>query len=466
MALRWSMKAAAALVLAAGCVLSLLANLPGHLSYDSILQLAQGRSGVFNTWHPPVMAWLLGVFDALLPGTGLFVALDTLLLYGALAALLLLPGRARWPAVALAVFWVLSPQGLIYPGIVWKDVLFAAAALAGFAALAHAAVRWERRAPRWLLLAAAVALWTLAALARQNGLIALVFGAVAIGWIAWRHGAPRRLAPAAGLAAAALAAAGLVMALATAAFVAHSDGEPAQRYQLLDLQAYDLAYAARADPAVRLDRLAAADPTLERLIRTDAARAYSRIRIDPLVADEDLQEALHAAPPRLMRAQWLQLMARRPDLYLRARLTAFDSVFLIPDIAECVPVFVGVSGPEDWLARLHIAEREDRTDHALRVYGDSLIHTPVFSHLAFAALALVVLMLLLRRRAPADPAVAALLVSALGFTGSFLVLSIACDYRYLYFLDVSALAAGLYLASTTGRPERQEPARPKSVSPS
>jgi predicted PurR-regulated permease PerM len=39
-----------------------------------------------------------------------------------------------------------------------------------------------------------------------------------------------------------------------------------------------------------------------------------------------------------------------------------------------------------------------------------------------------------------------LIGAALGFTASFAVISLACDYRYLYFLDLAAVAALLYVA--------------------
>jgi hypothetical protein len=39
-----------------------------------------------------------------------------------------------------------------------------------------------------------------------------------------------------------------------------------------------------------------------------------------------------------------------------------------------------------------------------------------------------------------------MLIAAFAFTASFFVISIACDYRYLYFLDIAALAAVFYLA--------------------
>jgi hypothetical protein len=66
-----------------GFVLLLALNWPGQMSYDSVVQLTDGRSGQYDSWHPPVMAWLLGLFDGLLPGTGLFLLFTTLLLLGA-----------------------------------------------------------------------------------------------------------------------------------------------------------------------------------------------------------------------------------------------------------------------------------------------------------------------------------------------------------------------------------------------
>ena len=451
MSVRFTPRSAVALVLALGCAVSLGMNLPGHLSYDSILQLWQGRSGVYNTWHPPVMAWLLGLGDALVPGASLFVVLDTLLLYGALAALLLLPGRPSWLAIPVALLWAASPQGLIYPGIVWKDVLYAGATVCGFVVLAFAAARWHVAArARVGLSGAALALWTLAALARQNGLVALVCGVAALGWIAGRDMALARVRRGLAVAGGALLASLLVIAAATAAFNAHSDGEPARLHQVEDLQAYDLAAAVRTDPGFRMGLLARREPDLERLIRTHGAAEYSPVRIDSLAADQALQAATQDGPPELLAGQWRDLVLQHPGLYLKIRLTALRWVFLTPDVRTCVPIFVGVTGPQPWMDKLHIAERESRRDHALRVYSAPLMDSPIFSHAAFALAALALLAILLRRRAPADVAMVAMISSALLFAATFLVLSVACDYRYLYALDVSSVAGALYLALTRG----------------
>ena len=82
-------------VIFAGFVFSLAANLPGHMSYDSVIQLVEGRTGAYAGWHPPVTSWLLGALDAVLPGTALFVVIDALLIYGSLWALMRL---ARAPS--------------------------------------------------------------------------------------------------------------------------------------------------------------------------------------------------------------------------------------------------------------------------------------------------------------------------------------------------------------------------------
>ena len=55
----------AVLIGLAGFAACLAAGYPGHFAPDSVWQLAQGREGRFNDWHPPIMAWLLGLADRL-----------------------------------------------------------------------------------------------------------------------------------------------------------------------------------------------------------------------------------------------------------------------------------------------------------------------------------------------------------------------------------------------------------------
>ena len=438
--------------LAAGLVTSLAVNLPGHMSYDSVLQLWQGRTGVYNSWHPPVMAWLLGVGDRLVPGTALFVVFDSLLLYGSLAAFVFLRPHTSWWAAPVAVIWMASPQGLVYPGIVWKDVLFAASSLAGFAALAQVDARWARPRVRAAWLAGAILAWALAGLARQNGLFVPLCGAAGLALIAARATPTGRLRHAAAYGLGALAACGLIITASDAALATRSDGEPAALLQIRDLQMYDLIAAVKARPALRLDLIRQASPRLEQLIRTKGVAAYTPVRIDAIQEITDLQDAVSAAPDRLVSAQWRELVLRDPLLYLQVRWSSFGWVLLTPELDQCLPVFVGVDGPQPWLGKLGLKSMTRANDKRLEAWTVSLTDTPVMSHAAYALLALGVLARLLWRRRVGDLAVAAMIVAAFAFTASFFIVGLACDYRYLYDLDVVAMAAAFYLALGRGKP--------------
>jgi hypothetical protein len=436
-------RAAIAAVLMIGWAATLAISWPGHLSFDSIVQLHDGRTGFYHSWHPPVMAWLLGIGDAVMPGTGLYVLFVTTLIFGSFLALLWTRPRASWTALALAGLFVLLPQFLLYPTVVWKDVLFAAAAVAGFVCLGLAEAHWEHARIRALLLGASFLLVVLATLARQNGAIMMAGAAAAFAWIVARHGSRTR-----GLVggAVALAAAAAVTLTLSAELSRHSDGGEGVRTQLTLLRFYDLVGAVAADPGLPLDTLADGEPDLEALMRTDGRRLYSAERNDTLVGSPALQKALAEAEPEIIAAQWRDLVFRHPWLYLGIRARVFGQVLFTPDIDGCRPVFTGIEGPAGEMEDLELAPRRDGRDLALASYAKGFMGTPVLSHAAYAVLALAALFLVLRRRSPGDIAMACLLVSAFAFAASFFVISIACDYRYLYVLDLAALCAAFYVA--------------------
>jgi len=441
-------------VIFAGFVFSLAANLPGHMSYDSIVQLAEGRTGAYAGWHPPVTSWLLGVLDAILPGTALFVVLDSLLIYGSLWALLRLARAPAWVAAALALAAAFTPQYLIYPGIVWKDVLFSATTVAGFVALAVATQSWPRIWSRYAWLGFALALLIVAALARQNGILLLLGGIVAFAWIAKRlEGLTFRDAALWG---------GVALVLALAIFTAANialgtrltkEYGGARQFRLL--QAYDIVAALAAKPSMPLDVLDKQDPSLSREMRTDGVRLYTPQRNDTLAASQPLQAALTAVPPPVLRAQWVSLILHHPLLYLSSRARIFGWVLFTPDIEKCLPFTVGVQGPQDELDTVDMDPRWDDRDDALQSYGNAFQGTPVFQHGLYALLSLLAAWVLLRRGRSADIAIGLLQISVLLYTASFFAISIACDYRYLYALDLAAVTGWFYLALDWHWPERR-----------
>ncbi len=139
-------------VLCAGFLFLLATSLPGHLSSDSVVQLYEGRFGVRESFGPAVYAKILGLFDGVVPGTGLYVTASALILFWALLSLAALRGRVSWLAVGFALLAVASPTLMLFQGVVWKDILFANLTVAGFVALASAAKAWTGERRPWALL--------------------------------------------------------------------------------------------------------------------------------------------------------------------------------------------------------------------------------------------------------------------------------------------------------------------------
>ena len=436
-------RAAAAAILALGGLTTYVVNFPGSLSYDSYVQLLEGREASYANWHPPVMSWMLGVSDAISPGAAYFVLFDTLLAFGALLSLLWLLRRVSWLAVAGAAIFVCLPQLFLFQAIVWKDALFADACLAGFVCLAHAAARWQMRRFRLATIGAAAAFLALAMLARQNGAIVLPCAAVALGAIT--AGREKRWRTGVAYGAALLIASAAIALAANAALELRSDGTPAVQMQFKTLQLYDLTGMAKMQPGLPLPVLEKGSPELARLIRSDGVRLFSPTKNDTLEKSAPLIAALDKTSEPVLARQWRELMLSHSATYLAVRAELFGWLFLTPDEERCHLFHVGAEGDPDDLAALGMRTRWDRRDIALKEYGEAFVGTPVFAHPTFALVALAALVLLLLRRRPTDLAMAGLLAAALLFTLSFFAISIACDYRYLYALDLSAIAAALYL---------------------
>ncbi len=406
-------------------------NAPGQLTYDSVEQLASGRSGAYNSWHPPVMAWLLGLFDSIVPGTLLFLLFQSLLLVGALLALVWLRPRNGWTAlVALAM--VLTPQFLMFQGQIWKDILCANAAIAGFAALAVFAKTGRRR---WIVTAAL--LLALAAGVRQNAVVLLPVAALALAWPCKRW-----------LLGISFLAVTVILGLGTSFYlVARSDGGDGAAAQIRLGQAYDLAGALARDPTLPLPSLAAEDPAFEKVLRQKSPALYTPLRNDPFAADPAINHELSNVPDGTMGRAWKGLVTGHPLLYLRVRLAAFGAVLTTPDSAVCHFSHNGIEGPPDLIRQLGLTPGKRPQDRAVANYAHLFFTTPVYSHIAWGLLALLVLGLLLRRGEPGDLAIAGLLAGALVFTLTFAAISIACDYRYLILLDLAAMTGMLHLTA-------------------
>lgn len=431
-------------VTAVGFLAMLGANLPGHLSYDSVAQLYEGRFHVRNTWGPAVYAWILGTFDRFSPGAALYVAVSGLLFFGAMASLPSLRGRVSWLAAPVATLVFLTPQVIVYQGIVWKDVMFANCAIAGLVCIAHAARSWTTHIPRrWGLLALALLLLAAGACVRQNGIIAAILAAVALGWVGAQGKIRRGIVWGLGGLAA------VVLTAHTLGVLAMPKGAPpdtASQTGVLIVQKYDLIGAVALGKTYHLAILAAANPADTKTVETRAKLDYSGRRVDFVDRDDYIGAALNRLPPDAVRAQWFDLIAKHPALYLRVRWEDFHWVFVAPVIDWCLPVYVGVDAPIEKMGPLKMVGRYAQSDQELVNYATWFFDTPAYWHATYAAISLVLAGLFLLRRRPEDIAMAALQLAGVGFASSFFIISIACDYRYLYFTDLAALAGLIYAA--------------------
>jgi len=439
----------------AGLLASLAADWPGHFSVDSVSQMAQGREGLYDDWHPPIMAWLLGLADRMGTHGGAFIAMDSALFFGGLLVFALAGSRPRPIALAAMALAIASPQALVFQGVVWKDILFADTTIGGFAALALAGRWWRAPMIRAGCLALAFALFLVALLARQTGFVAGLAGAATYAAIAAaaEAGRPRTLARSLLTAGAALAALVALAAAIDFAFSLRSDGEPGGAAQLAMLQAYDLAGAAHIDPTVAMPALRARAPAFEWFERAQAGPRFRPGTIDYL---DGLPGADILLPPDgpVVAADWRRLILRRPWLYARVRAAVFWSTLATPANQNCPLVSVGVETDDlEALARAGLSSRRNAKDDWDDDYVEAFDGTPVLSHLAWGALAggLLVMSLwdIVRRgdRRPASLAIVGLLAAAFAFVAGFFVVSLACDYRYLYLLDTAALVAAVHRAS-------------------
>ena len=434
----------AAAVLGLGGIATYLINFPGSMEDDSFAQLLEGRTGSYSFWHPPVMSWLLGLSDALPgPAAGWFVLLEMLLAFGALIGVLWMARRVSWATAAAAGVMLFLPQLLMLQAVVWKDALFANACVGAFVCLGLAAEHWRRVRLRFAMLGLSVVLLCLAVLTRQNGFVILPFAVVGL-WIvaAKREGSGRTGAV---YGAALLAASSLLGWGAHEFFMTRWDGTPAREQQVKILWLYDITGMVRREPEIGLGSLERDDPHLRQVILDEGVRRWSPVKNDTLEVSPRIVAALDAAPWFALWNQWFELVVSHPGNYLAVRGELFWWVFQSPDVGQCHPFHVGDEGDPDEMKELGAVTRLDARDKALWRYGDVFEYTPAFWHGAYAAIALVVLVLVLKRRRPGDIAMASLIGATGAFTGTFFVISIACDYRYLYVIDLTALAGVLYV---------------------
>jgi hypothetical protein len=420
-------------------------NFPGHLTVDSIVHLKEWETQQFASYNPIFVTWWVGITNSIWPEGGGAMLMATAMHAAAASILIWGVPRASAGLFVVCTVWALWPVMLVYDGMVWKDVMFANAAVLA------ASVVWKITllAPgrnKWLWIALLCFTLPFLVLARQNGAafwVMLSLGAVWTMAASW----PRKLAW--GLGCSVL---GLILALtlnqALNAILINEKSTQARGAAVgfILLRVFDAAGILANDPQAKLI-VPSAPPDAAERVGNSLRTTYSPTRLDTLDLGPDA--AVHTFHGDLSK-HWFDLMAAHPAAYITHRTTHFAHVLGLTQQALCMPMYAGTQfdAAEDMGLQL----REHRSPWVLDMNTWFKAHTygtPLFSHVTYWLLGLTALFALGVsffkgadiRGAPLQRLLA--LSSAHGvafgafggvsaFMLSFLFIGISCDFRYMY----------------------------------
>jgi hypothetical protein len=170
----------AALVLSAlGFGLTLYVFYPGIMTYDALYVYGYIGQSPLGDWQSPLMTLLWSLIDPIAPGAGSMFLLIATLYWLAFSLIALTVARRSWFALALPIL-ALTPPAFVLVGIIWRDVLFAAAWLLA-AALVFAAEDRKAHSRYWIQ-AIALVLLAFGVLLRPNALPAAPILATFVLW--------------------------------------------------------------------------------------------------------------------------------------------------------------------------------------------------------------------------------------------------------------------------------------------
>lgn len=458
----------------------LVLNLPGHLTHDSLTQIAEGRSGFVQSWNPVFSSWVFGTLVNWTGGTELIVALSAAQLGLGLYLILNTAPQARWWSLVPVAVLLFGPILLVHPAVVWKDVWFAHFSILAFGLVA---LRWQGAG--WWAEAAALLLMAAALLSRQTGVLVSGVGVLALSLLhrvgtlnpddsdtadavdatdtahtsraSWASDRPATIGLAAHSAAhiATRFAAGFTARLAVLLGMALALSTLAQS-QMKQVQAgevgtgiklvalFDLAGMLQRQPELHLDRLRAQGfqtADWEAGARaTFSAERIDRLEMRPVTGPRELDTTT------LLR-QWADVVMSHPISYLAHRLEVYAWFGGLRDQALCMPIHVGISsGPQ--VPNAGVPSTQARMSPSLYQWSRSLWYTPYFSPLFWSGVSALVALLMLLQRQWRHP-VFWLQMAGLVYSASYLVVAFSCDFRYSYF-SVAAASVGLMWLAASG----------------
>ncbi|RJP52706.1 MAG: hypothetical protein C4586_02540 [Anaerolineaceae bacterium] len=113
---------------------------PGYMDNDAVDQFEQGGSGLYNDWHPPLMSWLWGRLDQIVPGTLGIFTLQVILFWSGLGILISMAAPNLKDRLLYLLLGFFPPAFMLLSTII-KDVAMAGALIFGFSLILYSEKR-------------------------------------------------------------------------------------------------------------------------------------------------------------------------------------------------------------------------------------------------------------------------------------------------------------------------------------
>lgn len=421
-------------VFLAVCVLIL--HYPGQASVDSIVQLQDGLSRIYDSNQPPAMSFILA--NLTLPGT---LVLNTLLFSLSVIRLLYLIPENYQRQRIVVIFLFCFPIFLIYIGIVWKDVLFAHAALLGLLLLPGG------KQLHWKTLALSAAVLALGISVRQQGVIIVL---VAVLYLLFASGVStlhfqRWKAVALWIAIYIVCSGGVKLVVDASGDTSNSSAFVGPFYQLA---LFDLGGIAYRKPDLSFPSLEKSAPNVaqghqpirERILA--ALADYNPERQDYML--KSLENTNIRFPIKALFNDWLSRILEYPRAYFYHRLDVLSWIIGCHDTTKCLPYHFGISSqPEEMVTEIGIEPGISGRAQRLAGLGNSTLF--LFRPVIYLILSLAVVGFLIKRDWHQHSLIIAIQIAGLTYAATYLLVGIACDFRYTYFSTLTALFGLAYV---------------------
>ncbi len=456
--LRFSHRFSICFVMLLACGIFAAVRFPGEMNPDSQSQFQQAMSGVYNDWHPPIMARLWSFFLLFSNGVWTMFVFQILcwgLAFGILALALERAGHrvAAWAVVAIGLF----PSFLMHIVNIHKDVGLAATLMLAIALVANYRLANQKLPP--LAVAAVTSLLLYAGLVRSNSWFAVMPILV---WMTWpnRLKRPITLALACGIVG--------VLLVPVSSLINQNILSARPAGALRTLQIFDLAGIVKfsRDTTVVEDKIALAEiddcysPIIADIFYHGGRCGFLW---DAIAGSHDTPEGLgseqpdNTAPqPARLTPLWIKAIYQHPLAYAEHRVNHFNAAmqFLIPEHQAAVPAIHAVLDGEPAKRLTPLGGTRRMLD--LVRFGPWA--TPAF----WLALGFAMMLLLddARRRGDAlDTLSLALILSGCSYIGAFLLIGVANDPRYGLVGGVTILTATAVQFARAHSLVRQRPTR-------